>query len=63
MWQCGVTAMLNDLLGGELMRGEVMVNGDHEDYHWWNRIPAGVEIDLTRKQFGPDQVLSADVDG
>jgi hypothetical protein len=28
--QCGVVAVvLNDILGGELMRGEVLVDGDH----------------------------------
>ncbi|CAM5254181.1 hypothetical protein STENM223S_10170 [Streptomyces tendae] len=52
--QCGVTAMvLNDLLGGELIRGEVHVDGERVDYHWWNRLGRGVEIDLTREQFGP----------
>ncbi|MFB7942628.1 hypothetical protein [Streptomyces sp. NPDC056049] len=54
--QCGVTAMVvNDLLGGELLRGEVHVDGERVDYHWWNRLGAGVEIDLTREQFGPEE--------
>ncbi|KOT44218.1 hypothetical protein ADK41_05055 [Streptomyces caelestis] len=54
--QCGVTAMvLNDLLGGELIRGEVHVDGERVDYHWWNRLGMGVEIDLTREQFGPQE--------
>lgn len=54
--QCGVTAMvLNDLLGGELIRGEVHVDGERVDYHWWNRLGEGVEIDLTREQFGPEE--------
>ncbi|MFF9484369.1 hypothetical protein [Streptomyces sp. NPDC014676] len=54
--QCGVTAMvLNDLLGGELIRGEVHVDGERVDYHWWNRLGMGVEIDLTREQFGPEE--------
>ncbi|MEV5139581.1 hypothetical protein ACFZB6_28985 [Streptomyces syringium] len=56
--QCGVTAMvLNDLLGGELIRGEVHVNGERTDYHWWNRLGMGVEIDLTREQFRPEEVV------
>ncbi|MEU0099028.1 hypothetical protein [Streptomyces sp. NPDC006267] len=56
--QCGVTAMvLNDLLGGELIRGEVHVDGVRTDYHWWNRLGAGVDIDLTREQFGPEEVV------
>ncbi|WP_052868788.1 YunG family protein [Streptomyces niger] len=57
--QCGVTAMvLNDLLGGELIRGEVHVNGERVDYHWWNRLGMGVEIDLTREQFGPEEIVT-----
>ncbi len=57
--QCGVTAMvLNDLLGGELIRGEVAVDGVRTDYHWWNRLGMGVEIDLTREQFGPEEIVS-----
>ncbi|MFJ8544998.1 hypothetical protein ACIRFH_23780 [Streptomyces sp. NPDC093586] len=53
--QCGVTALIvNDLLGGELVRGEVRVEGELADYHWWNRF-AGVEVDLTREQFGPEE--------
>jgi hypothetical protein len=53
--------VLHDLLGGELLRGEVLVSGKHDDYHWWNRLASAVEIDLTREQFGPHQVLSAGV--
>ncbi|MEU9298485.1 hypothetical protein [Streptomyces sp. NPDC048266] len=57
--QCGVTAMvLNDLLGGELIRGEVHVNGERVDYHWWNRLGVGIEIDLTREQFGPEEIVT-----
>ncbi|MFJ2112445.1 hypothetical protein ACIOEX_11225 [Streptomyces sp. NPDC087850] len=56
--QCGVTAMvLNDLLGGELIRGEVQVDGERTDYHWWNRLGMGVEIDLTREQFRPEEIV------
>ncbi|MFE6222804.1 MULTISPECIES: hypothetical protein [unclassified Streptomyces] len=60
--QCGVTAMvLNDLLGGELLRGEVHVDGERVDYHWWNRLGAGVEVDLTREQFGPEETVTAGI--
>ncbi len=56
--QCGVTAMvLNDLLGGELVRGEVRVDGVRTDFHWWNRLGMGVEVDLTRAQFEPEEVV------
>ncbi|URM90799.1 hypothetical protein LUW75_13335 [Streptomyces sp. MRC013] len=60
--QCGVTAMvLNDLLGGELIRGEVLVDGVRTDYHWWNRLGMGVEVDLTREQFGPEEIVTGGV--
>lgn len=60
--QCGVTALvLNDLLGGELIRGEVRVRGEWTDFHWWNRLGQGVEIDLTREQFAPEEVVSGGV--
>ncbi len=50
--------VLNDLLGGELIRGEVQVNGQRRDYHWWNRVGLGVEIDLTREQFRPEEIVT-----
>ncbi|WP_327678850.1 YunG family protein [Kitasatospora sp. NBC_00458] len=54
--QCGATALVvHDLLGGELMMGEVYVGGVRTDLHWWNRSAAGVEVDLTRSRFGPDE--------
>ncbi len=60
--QCGVTALvLNDLLGGELIRGEVRVNGERTDYHWWNRLGMGVEVDLTREQFRPEEIVTGGV--
>jgi hypothetical protein len=46
--QCAVTALvLQDHVGGELLRGDV--DGVS---HYWNRLPNGREIDLTRAQFG-----------
>ncbi|MEU1278554.1 hypothetical protein [Streptomyces sp. NPDC005805] len=60
--QCGVTALVvNDLLGGELLRGEVQVDGRRVDFHWWNRLGEGVEIDLTREQFAPHEVVTEGV--
>ncbi|NNJ03157.1 hypothetical protein HHX38_03235 [Streptomyces sp. PKU-MA01144] len=60
--QCGVTALvLNDLLGGELIRGEVHVGGERVDYHWWNRLGRGIEVDLTREQFGPEEIVTGGV--
>ncbi|MEU9623208.1 MULTISPECIES: hypothetical protein [unclassified Streptomyces] len=61
--QCGVTALVvHDLLGGELIRGEVHVDGEQVDYHWWNRLGMGIEVDLTREQFGPhERVVGGEV--
>jgi hypothetical protein len=57
--QCGVVAVvLNDILGGELMRGEVLVDGERVDFHWWNRLPGGLEIDLTRDQFDAHETVT-----
>lgn len=54
--QCGVTALvLHDLFGGELVFGDVQVNGERTGGHWWNRFSAGLEVDLTRRQFGPQE--------
>jgi hypothetical protein len=50
--------VLNDLLGGELIRGEVHVAGERVDYHWWNRLGDGIEVDLTREQFRPEEVVT-----
>ncbi|SDY15014.1 hypothetical protein SAMN05444365_101843 [Micromonospora pattaloongensis] len=56
--QCGVTALvLQDLLGGDLMLGQVHVDGEQIMWHWWNRLPGGLEVDLTREQFAPHEVV------
>ncbi|MFE6162557.1 hypothetical protein ACFQ7F_26990 [Streptomyces sp. NPDC056486] len=60
--QCGVTALLvQDLLGGELVRGEVRVAGEWTDHHWWNRFGMGLEVDLTREQFTAQEIVSGGV--
>jgi hypothetical protein len=47
--QCAVTALvIQDELGGELLRAVV-----GEVSHYWNRIPSGEEVDITRHQFSP----------
>jgi hypothetical protein len=56
--QCGATALvLNDLFGGDLVLGEVRVAGERTGVHYWNRFGATVELDLTRGQFRPDEVV------
>ncbi|MFE0179181.1 hypothetical protein ACFWZ2_43440 [Streptomyces sp. NPDC059002] len=50
---CDITALVvHDLFGRTLLVGEVYaVDGGQEGYHWWNRLPSGLELDLTRDQF------------
>lgn len=46
--QCAVTALVvQDLFGGDLLRCE-MTNGNS---HYWNRLPDGTELDLSKEQF------------
>lgn len=57
--QCGVTALtINDFLGGELLLAEVLrADGTRQGVHWWNRLPDGTEIDLTREQFASHELV------
>jgi len=57
--QCGATALvLHDLFGGDLLLAEVwQADGRLQGYHWWNRLPGGAEVDLTRDQFGPGETV------
>ncbi len=56
--QCGMTALVvQDLLGGDLMLGEVHVGGAKVGNHYWNRPPDGTEVDFTADQFLPGEVV------
>ncbi|MCI4061174.1 hypothetical protein MRQ36_00735 [Micromonospora sp. R77] len=56
--QCGVTALVvQDLLGGELVLGEVFVGAAKVGHHYWNRLPDGRQVDLTADQFRPKEVV------
>jgi hypothetical protein len=50
---CGVTSMaVAELLGGVLLWSEVFRrDGQRDGLHYWNRLPSGIEVDLTRDQF------------
>ena len=56
---CDITALvLNDLFGGDLVLAEVCAaDGSQTGYHWWNRLPGGIEIDLTLEQFRRGQTV------
>lgn len=54
--QCATTALvLHDFFGGSLVMGEVIVDGQRVDFHWWNRLPDGEQVDITLEQFGPHE--------
>lgn len=56
--QCDVTSLVvHDLLGGELAAADVYLDGQRVEAHMWNRLPRGLEIDLTRDQFRQGEVL------
>ena len=59
--QCGVTALvLQELLGGELLLAEVhFADGGYQGVHYWNRLPDGEEIDLTREQFAAHELVGS----
>jgi hypothetical protein len=51
--QCLVTAMVvQDEYGGRLIKGYCGVQ-----VHYWNELPDGTIVDLTRQQFGGKEVL------
>ncbi|GLY31582.1 hypothetical protein [Kineosporia sp. NBRC 101731] len=57
---CDITALVvNDLFGGDLVMGEVHLNGEQHGYHWWNRLESGLEIDMTKEQFRLGQTISS----
>jgi len=54
---CAMAALtLHDYLGGYLMCAEVHRHGVCFGYHWWNCID-GEQVDLTRDQFSPDEIV------
>ena len=51
---------IHDLLGGELLIAEVLRrDGSRQGVHYWNRLPDGTELDLTREQFSSDELVQA----
>jgi len=57
--QCGMTAfVVQDLLGGDLVLGEVQVDGVKVGNHYWNRLPDGTDVDFTADQFFPAEVVA-----
>jgi hypothetical protein len=56
---CDITALIvNDIFGGDLVVGKVYHLEKQQGFHWWNRLPSGVELDLTREQFQQGQTIT-----
>ncbi|WBB53791.1 hypothetical protein [Verrucosispora sp. WMMD573] len=56
--QCGVTALVvQELLGGDLILGEVFAQDAKIGHHYWNRLPDGQDVDLTADQFRQGEVI------
>jgi hypothetical protein len=54
-----VTALVvQELLGGDLVLGEVFVDRTKVGHHYWNRLPDGRDVDFTADQFYPAEVVS-----
>ncbi|WP_419894824.1 YunG family protein [Actinopolyspora erythraea] len=39
------------------MWGDVRRGGEWIGYHWWNRLGDSLELDLTRDQFAPNELV------
>jgi hypothetical protein len=49
--QCGTTAtVIHDWLGGEIIEAPMYVHGVEDGRLYWNRLPDGTEVDITRGQ-------------
>jgi hypothetical protein len=56
--QCGVTTLvLHDLLGGDMLLADVHIDGEKIGHHYWLRLAGGLELDLTRDQFHPQELV------
>ncbi|MDX6666145.1 MAG: hypothetical protein QOG68_2351 [Solirubrobacteraceae bacterium] len=54
--QCAVTAhVVRELFGGEILVARVTPSIN--EHHLWNRLPSGVELDLTLEQFRDGQLV------
>lgn len=49
---CDITALIiQESIGGDLLMKQVFRNGKLSEHHYWNILPDGTEIDLTKSQF------------
>ncbi len=60
--QSGTSVMvLLDFLGGEILEAKVHRGDQLLEHHYWVRLPSGVEIDLTRDQYGDEFTIGESV--
>lgn len=57
--QCAVSALvIQDALGGDLLRSLVYRDSEVLTSHYYNRLPNGAVVDVTREQFLPGDVVA-----
>ncbi len=55
---CDVTSLLvRERIGGDLRTCQVFRNGVLSEHHYWNVLPDGQEVDLTRSQFDGNETF------
>ena len=57
--QCGATALvIQDLLGGEILEGDVLLGSERLGVHYWNRLEDGAILDVASGQIVEGEVVS-----
>ena len=60
--QCRTTALvLQDWLGRKIIVADAFRDGRRVGVHYWNRLPSGEEVELTRDQF-PNEAVGEGVE-
>jgi hypothetical protein len=55
---CDVTSLVvHDIFGGDVLAADVLRYVERVEAHMWNRLPGGMEVDLTREQFRNGEVI------
>ena len=49
--------MVIERLGGHLVMGQVFLDGEFSEHHWWNRFDDIGDVDLTVEQFSPEHEI------